>query len=42
MAIDFEWSERNPNSALEWGYAAARCGHLAEYVIFYLLHRTIH
>jgi hypothetical protein len=30
MALDFEWSERNPNSALEWGYAAARCGHLAE------------
>jgi hypothetical protein len=28
LAIDFEWSERNDNSCLEWGYAAVRCGHL--------------
>ncbi|KAI0691504.1 hypothetical protein BC835DRAFT_1417070 [Cytidiella melzeri] len=28
LAFDFEWSERNPSSCLEWGYAAARCGHL--------------
>ena len=28
LAIDFEWSERNEKSALEWGYAAVRCGHL--------------
>lgn len=28
LAIDFEWSERNPATFLEWGYAAVRCGHL--------------
>jgi len=28
MAIDFEWSERNQSTLLEWGYAAARCSHL--------------
>ncbi|KAF9218312.1 hypothetical protein BS17DRAFT_106382 [Gyrodon lividus] len=28
LAIDFEWSERNDKSCLEWGYAAVRCGHL--------------
>lgn len=28
LAIDFEWSERNARSCLEWGYAAVRCGHL--------------
>ncbi|KAJ6602523.1 hypothetical protein DFH09DRAFT_1125033 [Mycena vulgaris] len=28
LAIDFEWSERNEKSCLEWGYAAVRCGHL--------------
>ncbi|KAH7886433.1 hypothetical protein F5I97DRAFT_1928286 [Phlebopus sp. FC_14] len=28
LAMDFEWSERNNQSCLEWGYAAARCGHL--------------
>ncbi|KAF8572655.1 hypothetical protein K439DRAFT_1283613, partial [Ramaria rubella] len=28
LAVDFEWSERNPSSCLEWGYAAVRCGHL--------------
>ena len=28
FAIDFEWSERNASSCLEWGYAAVRCGHL--------------
>ncbi|KAG5729185.1 hypothetical protein E4T56_gene13989, partial [Termitomyces sp. T112] len=28
LAIDFEWSERNESSCLEWGYAAVRCGHL--------------
>lgn len=28
LALDFEWNERNEKSALEWGYAAVRCGHL--------------
>lgn len=28
LAVDFEWSERNQSSCLEWGYAAVRCGHL--------------
>ena len=28
LAMDFEWSERNERSCLEWGYAAVRCGHL--------------
>ncbi|KIM82190.1 hypothetical protein PILCRDRAFT_820560 [Piloderma croceum F 1598] len=28
LAIDFEWSERNTSSCLEWGYATVRCGHL--------------
>ncbi|EMD42261.1 hypothetical protein CERSUDRAFT_110792 [Gelatoporia subvermispora B] len=28
LAIDFEWSERNNSTCLEWGYAAVRCGHL--------------
>ncbi|TDL26356.1 hypothetical protein BD410DRAFT_783391 [Rickenella mellea] len=28
LAIDFEWSERNAATCLEWGYAAMRCGHL--------------
>ncbi|KAF8515802.1 hypothetical protein BU17DRAFT_6856, partial [Hysterangium stoloniferum] len=28
LALDFEWSERNPSTCLEWGYAAVRCGHL--------------
>ncbi|KAI0936891.1 hypothetical protein AcV5_004919 [Taiwanofungus camphoratus] len=28
LSIDFEWSERNTSSCLEWGYAAVRCGHL--------------
>ncbi|KAJ7074461.1 hypothetical protein C8F01DRAFT_1100560 [Mycena amicta] len=28
LAIDFEWSERNEKSCLEWGYAAVRCAHL--------------
>jgi hypothetical protein len=28
LAIDFEWSERNSSSCLEWGFAAMRCGHL--------------
>ncbi|KAI0005545.1 hypothetical protein BJV74DRAFT_805145 [Russula compacta] len=28
LAIDFESSERNVASVLEWGYAAVRCGHL--------------
>ena len=32
FAIDFEWSERNASSALEWGYAAVRCGHLQAFV----------
>ncbi|KAI0082322.1 hypothetical protein K474DRAFT_1655705 [Panus rudis PR-1116 ss-1] len=28
LAMAFESHERNPSSCLEWGYAAARCGHL--------------
>jgi len=28
LAIDFEWSERNTSSCLEWGYAAVRCSNL--------------
>lgn len=28
LAIDFEWSERNASSCLEWGYAAVRSNHL--------------
>ncbi|KAJ7208060.1 hypothetical protein GGX14DRAFT_455370 [Mycena pura] len=28
LAVDFEWSERNEKSCLEWGYAAVRCAHL--------------
>lgn len=28
LAIDFEWSERNEKSCLEFGYAAVRCAHL--------------
>lgn len=28
LAINFEWSERNTSSCLEWGYAAVRCNHL--------------
>ncbi|KAF8890206.1 hypothetical protein BD779DRAFT_1438744 [Infundibulicybe gibba] len=28
LALDFECSERNEKSCLEWGYAAVRCGHL--------------
>lgn len=28
LAVDFEWSERNTSSCLEWGYAAVRCSHL--------------
>ncbi|RDB24464.1 hypothetical protein Hypma_008385 [Hypsizygus marmoreus] len=28
LSIDFEWSERNEQICLEWGYAVARCGHL--------------
>ncbi|KAH9849184.1 hypothetical protein C2E23DRAFT_888373 [Lenzites betulinus] len=28
LALDFEWSERNSASCIEWGYAAVRCGHL--------------
>ncbi|KAI0323019.1 hypothetical protein OF83DRAFT_1090271 [Amylostereum chailletii] len=28
LAIDFECSERNAATVLEWGYAAVRCGHL--------------
>ena len=28
LALDFEWSERNAASCLEWGYSAVRCGHL--------------
>jgi hypothetical protein len=32
LAIDFEWSERNQSSCLEWGYAAVRCGYLSAWV----------
>jgi len=28
LAVDFEWSERNTSSCLEWGYAAVRCSNL--------------
>ncbi|KAI0778832.1 hypothetical protein BD413DRAFT_512153 [Trametes elegans] len=28
LALDFEWSERNAASCIEWGYAAVRCNHL--------------
>ncbi|TFK90055.1 hypothetical protein K466DRAFT_404972 [Polyporus arcularius HHB13444] len=28
LALDFEWSERNTASCIEWGYCAVRCGHL--------------
>ncbi|KAJ8461904.1 hypothetical protein ONZ45_g18126 [Pleurotus djamor] len=28
LALDFEWSERNDKTLLEWGYAAVRCGYL--------------
>ena len=28
LAMDFEWSERNRSSCLEWGYAVVRCAHL--------------
>jgi len=35
LSIDFEWSERNPSSCLEWGYATVRCGHLDAYVLFH-------
>lgn len=28
LALDFEWSERNNATCLEWGYAAVRCSHL--------------
>ncbi|KAH9929798.1 uncharacterized protein B0H18DRAFT_175001 [Fomitopsis serialis] len=28
LSIDFEWSERNSSTILEWGYAAMRCGAL--------------
>ncbi|KAH9932096.1 uncharacterized protein BXZ73DRAFT_46912 [Epithele typhae] len=29
LALDFEWSERNTASCIEWGYSAVRCGHLS-------------
>ena len=28
LALDFEWSERNTASCIEWGHCAVRCGHL--------------
>jgi len=28
LAVDFEWSEKNPNACLEWGYAALRSAHV--------------
>lgn len=37
MAIDFEWSERNMASCLEWGYTAARCSHLDALVALVLI-----
>lgn len=33
LALDFEWSERNEKSVLEWGYAAVRCGYLDTYAV---------
>ena len=39
LAIDFEWSERNNSSCLEWGYAAVRCNHLDVSVVLSLLLR---
>ena len=33
LALDFEWSERNSASCIEWGYAAVRCGHLDTLVL---------
>ena len=39
LAIDFEWSERNTSSCLEWGYAAVRCSHLDVSVVRILLLR---
>jgi hypothetical protein len=44
LAIDFEWSERNASSALEWGYAAVRCGHLQAFaprLFFMRMHSNI-
>src|ERR1700722_13951332 len=32
LALDFQWSERNKSSCLEWGYAAMRCGDLSSCV----------
>ncbi len=36
LAIDFEWSERNSASCVEWGYAAVRCGHLITLVLTHI------
>lgn len=33
LALDFEWSERNTASCIEWGYCAVRCGHLDTLVL---------
>ena len=41
LAIDFEWSERNQKSCLEWGYAAVRCGHLEACICFFLLWESL-
>ena len=38
LAIDFEWSERNQKSCLEWGYAAVRCGHLEACICFFFFY----
>ena len=42
LAIDFEWSERNSSTALEWGYAAVRCGHLEAFVNFRYIGQLAH
>lgn len=36
LAIDFEWSERNPATCLEWGYAALRAGPVASWAFLWL------
>ena len=42
LAIDFEWSERNTSSCLEWGYAAVRCSNLDVSVVrSHLLHTLL-
>jgi hypothetical protein len=40
LAVDFEWSERNHSSVLEWGYAAVRCSNLTVLAIFGVIFRV--